>query len=112
VEIILKVYFKNQMKSHTKAACSWAWWCMTNPSTGEAEAGGLWVQGQPGLHSETLFKKTQKNGNVVVDRIARGPKEGSVPFLGGKSVLAGQSWLTEAMLDGVLKCGVMSNGAG
>jgi hypothetical protein len=26
----------------------------SNPSTGEAEAGGLRVQGQPGLHIETL----------------------------------------------------------
>jgi hypothetical protein len=24
----------------------------SNPSTQEAEAGGLWVKGQPGLHSE------------------------------------------------------------
>jgi hypothetical protein len=28
-----------------------------NPSTLEAEAGGSQVQGQPGLHSETLFQK-------------------------------------------------------
>jgi hypothetical protein len=28
-----------------------------NPSTWESEAGGWKVQGQPGLQSETLFKK-------------------------------------------------------
>jgi hypothetical protein len=30
-----------------------------NPSTQEAEAGGLQVQGQPGLHSETLPHKNK-----------------------------------------------------
>jgi hypothetical protein len=30
-----------------------------NPSTQEAEAGGLRVPGQPGLQSETLAQKTQ-----------------------------------------------------
>lgn len=28
-----------------------------NPSTREAEAGGLWVQGRPGQHSKTLSLK-------------------------------------------------------
>jgi hypothetical protein len=32
-----------------------------NPSTWEAEAGRLRVQGQPGLHSETLSLKKKKN---------------------------------------------------
>ena len=31
---------------------SWVWWCTSNPSTQEAEAGGSGVQGQPGLYSE------------------------------------------------------------
>jgi hypothetical protein len=30
-----------------------------NPSTWEAEAGGLWVGSQPGLYSEILFGKNQ-----------------------------------------------------
>jgi hypothetical protein len=32
----------------------------------EAEAGGLQIQGQPGLHSETLFQKhKQKYLNII-----------------------------------------------
>jgi hypothetical protein len=33
-----------------------------NSSTQEAKAGGLRVQGQPGLHSETLSQKNYKVG--------------------------------------------------
>jgi hypothetical protein len=34
-----------------------------NPSTQEAETGGLWIQDQPGLHSEILSKmKERKKG--------------------------------------------------
>lgn len=43
----------------SKAACNkhcnvrWLWWHMSViPNTWEAKAGGLWLQGQPGLHSE------------------------------------------------------------
>jgi hypothetical protein len=32
-----------------------------NPSTGEAEAGGSQVQGQPGLHSKTLSQQNKTN---------------------------------------------------
>jgi hypothetical protein len=32
-----------------------------NPSSEEAQAGGLQVQGQPGLHSETLPKRKKKH---------------------------------------------------
>jgi hypothetical protein len=33
---------------------SWVQWCVTVvPTTLEAEAGGSWVRGQPGLHKET-----------------------------------------------------------
>jgi hypothetical protein len=32
-----------------------------NPSTWEAEAGGYRVPGQPGLHRETLSRKTKQN---------------------------------------------------
>jgi hypothetical protein len=39
---------------------------MYNPSTWEAEVGGLEVQTQPGLHSETLFKKKKKRIQVPV----------------------------------------------
>jgi hypothetical protein len=35
-----------------------------NPRTGEAEAGGSWVPGQPGLHSETLCQKIKFKGDV------------------------------------------------
>jgi hypothetical protein len=31
-----------------------------NPSTQEAEAGGLQIPDLPGLHSETLFQKNKK----------------------------------------------------
>jgi hypothetical protein len=31
--------------------------CAYNLSTREAEAGELWLQGQPGLHSETMSEK-------------------------------------------------------
>jgi hypothetical protein len=37
--------------------------CM--PSTWEAEARGSRVQGQLGLHSETLFRKKKKNTQAV-----------------------------------------------
>jgi hypothetical protein len=36
-----------------------------NPSTQEAEAGGLRVQGQSALHNETLFKKIKKRVNSL-----------------------------------------------
>jgi hypothetical protein len=46
-----------------------------NPSTWEAEAGGFlssrpawsteWVPGQPGLHRETLSRKTKKKKNSL-----------------------------------------------
>jgi hypothetical protein len=36
-----------------------------NSSTWKAKAGRLKVQGQPGLHSKTCFKKLQKIENVV-----------------------------------------------
>jgi hypothetical protein len=32
-----------------------------NSSTQKAETGGLWVQGQPGLHSKTLSQKTEQH---------------------------------------------------
>ena len=32
-----------------------------NPSTWEVEAGGFWVQGQPGLYRETLSQNKQTN---------------------------------------------------
>jgi hypothetical protein len=32
-----------------------------NPSTWKDEAGGLWVQGQPGLYSKTLYQKQIKS---------------------------------------------------
>jgi hypothetical protein len=32
----------------------------SNPSTWEAEARGLWVWDQSGLHSKTLFQDTKK----------------------------------------------------
>jgi hypothetical protein len=35
-----------------------------NPSTREAEAGELRVQGQPGLYSETLSQNTNKQTKV------------------------------------------------
>jgi hypothetical protein len=35
-----------------------------NPSTQEAEAEGLRVQGQPGLHSKTLFQKIKGRKNI------------------------------------------------
>jgi hypothetical protein len=34
--------------------------CMCNPSTKKAEAGGLWVQGQPGLHNDSLSQKKKE----------------------------------------------------
>jgi hypothetical protein len=34
-----------------------------NPSTLEAQARGLWVSGQPGLHNETWLKNKQANMN-------------------------------------------------
>jgi hypothetical protein len=37
--------------NHKKAICNHATW--------EAEAGGLQVPGQPGVHSETVFSKTE-----------------------------------------------------
>jgi hypothetical protein len=37
--------------------CSQAWWC--TPSSQEAEAGGLRIQGHPGLHSKTLPQKNK-----------------------------------------------------
>jgi hypothetical protein len=36
------------------------------PSTQETEAGRCQVQGQPGLHSDTLSQKTKKNGRTVL----------------------------------------------
>jgi hypothetical protein len=35
-----------------------------NPSTREAKAGGLQVQGQPGLYSETLSQKLNNNNKI------------------------------------------------
>jgi hypothetical protein len=32
------------------------------PNTQEVKAGGFWVQGQPGLHSETLSQQKKKEG--------------------------------------------------
>jgi hypothetical protein len=32
------------------------WFMPVIPATQETKAGGLWAQGQPGLHSETLFQ--------------------------------------------------------
>jgi hypothetical protein len=41
-----------------KLPASQVWWCiLIIPATQEAEAGGLWVQGQPRQHSETLSQK-------------------------------------------------------
>lgn len=34
----------------------------SNPSSLEAEVGGVQVQGQPGLQREILFQKTKKSG--------------------------------------------------
>jgi hypothetical protein len=39
--------------------------CVCNPSTWEAEAGGLLVTGHPGLHSETCLKKKKHNKNYI-----------------------------------------------
>jgi hypothetical protein len=36
-----------------------------NLSTEEAEAGGLHVRDQPGLHSETLSQKDKQNNSLV-----------------------------------------------
>jgi hypothetical protein len=36
------------------------WWCTTAPSTGEAKARRLRVQGQPGIHSENLLKERER----------------------------------------------------
>lgn len=33
------------------------------PRTWEVEAGGLWVQGQPGLHSQAIFVPSYSPGN-------------------------------------------------
>jgi hypothetical protein len=35
-------------------------------STQETEAGGWWVRGQPGLHSEILPQKTQTNKTLLM----------------------------------------------
>jgi hypothetical protein len=35
-----------------------------NPTTWEVEAGSLQVQGQPGLHSDTLFQKIKTKQNL------------------------------------------------
>jgi hypothetical protein len=36
-----------------------------NPTTQEAEAGGSWVQGQLGLHSETTSQKKELYDEIV-----------------------------------------------
>jgi hypothetical protein len=41
-----------------------------NLSIREDEAGGSWVQGQPGLRSETLFQKRKENSDLY-DLIAK-----------------------------------------
>jgi hypothetical protein len=38
-----------------------------NPSTQEVEAGGLRVQGQPELHSETLSQKQNKTKSCLFE---------------------------------------------
>jgi hypothetical protein len=38
-----------------------------NPSTWEAEAGGLRVQGQPWLHNETLSQKNPQNQRGFIE---------------------------------------------
>lgn len=43
------------------ADLNWLWWYTSiNLSTQEVEVGGLWVYGQPGLHSETLPQKVKR----------------------------------------------------
>lgn len=40
-----------------------------SPSTQESKAEGLWVQGQPVLHRETLIQKTNKKAYLSEDSI-------------------------------------------
>lgn len=47
-----------------------------NPSTQEAEAGGLPVQSHPGLHSKTLAKKTNLKGGEGEELYKTGRKYG------------------------------------
>jgi hypothetical protein len=42
-----------------------------NPSTEEAEVGGLWVQGQPVLHSKTLPQNTSKQTNKKYEVVTK-----------------------------------------
>jgi hypothetical protein len=42
-----------------------------DPSTQEAEAKGSPLQGQPGLHSETLLKKNTPRPQIVIEGIIR-----------------------------------------
>jgi hypothetical protein len=48
-----------------------------NPSTQEAEAGGSQLEGQPGLHSETLSQKTNKKKNKKKKKEKPGKQQGS-----------------------------------
>jgi hypothetical protein len=47
------------IKKTKKKLASQVWWCMTEMPALGAEEGGLRVQGQPGLHSETLSQNKQ-----------------------------------------------------
>jgi hypothetical protein len=47
-----------------------------NSSTGEAEAGGLEVPGQPGLYGEILIKKQQTKSEVPVAHICNSSYSG------------------------------------
>jgi hypothetical protein len=65
ISLILLIIKEMQIKTHREIsivghAC--------NPSTPEAEAGGLQVQGQYGLHTKTTFPKKISNKKVATMR--------------------------------------------
>lgn len=57
ISILKNINDKNTVKflEHKNMTIRARWHNM-NPSADELEAGGLWVQGQPEMHSETIYQ--------------------------------------------------------